>query len=394
MDIYEDFRHTSSGSFTTKYSTGGEHVAQYPSILVHERRREGTRRRKPEVLDPTPYRLRDHKFSPLTGSVRTTTWWKGWTEGSGVMGNFSLSPIRTAVNAVASDIDVGMQNAALVSALSKLDQKDLDLGTAWSERSKTADLVTATARTGVNAIRCILRRDGRGLLSVLNLNQPGARGKGVVDAYLAYHYGMKPLLQDVSGAVQALARHHPEKWTIRTRGSQKDERKRNLPLVVSTGVPVSVRYQSFRGSRATVTATQRPLQRRNDLAWALGLDNPLGTAWELTPFSFVVDWMFPIGDWLAALNSLKYYSGYLTTLSWKFDEDIRLGPASTVISGDIIDAKVHGSSKTTVLNRQVVAGPIIPGLPVKDPKSLDHMAKGLALLASLSSSKLPRHIRY
>lgn len=36
---------------------------------------------------------------------------------------------------------------------------------------------------------------------------------------------------------------------------------------------------------------------------ALGLANPLLTAWELTPFSFVVDWFMPISDILAYLSS-------------------------------------------------------------------------------------------
>jgi hypothetical protein len=32
----------------------------------------------------------------------------------------------------------------------------------------------------------------------------------------------------------------------------------------------------------------------------LGLNNPVGIAWELIPFSFVVDWFVPVGKWLTA----------------------------------------------------------------------------------------------
>jgi hypothetical protein len=35
------------------------------------------------------------------------------------------------------------------------------------------------------------------------------------------------------------------------------------------------------------------------------IGNPLEIAWELVPFSFVVDWFIPIGDWLGSLDALK-----------------------------------------------------------------------------------------
>lgn len=36
----------------------------------------------------------------------------------------------------------------------------------------------------------------------------------------------------------------------------------------------------------------------------LSLTNPLEVAWELVPFSFVVDWMLPIGDYLSNMSAL------------------------------------------------------------------------------------------
>jgi len=41
---------------------------------------------------------------------------------------------------------------------------------------------------------------------------------------------------------------------------------------------------------------------------AFGLDNPLAIAWEVVPFSFVVDWFLPINRYLkniSALNGLE-----------------------------------------------------------------------------------------
>jgi hypothetical protein len=49
---------------------------------------------------------------------------------------------------------------------------------------------------------------------------------------------------------------------------------------------------------------------------SLGLTNPLNVAWELVPFSFVVDWFIPIGDFFNGLippQGISNVSGSLTT---------------------------------------------------------------------------------
>jgi hypothetical protein len=50
----------------------------------------------------------------------------------------------------------------------------------------------------------------------------------------------------------------------------------------------------------------------------LGLTNPISIAWELVPFSFVVDWFIPIGNTLSALSSgfgLTFNGGYSDVIS-------------------------------------------------------------------------------
>jgi hypothetical protein len=50
-----------------------------------------------------------------------------------------------------------------------------------------------------------------------------------------------------------------------------------------------------------------------------GITNPLLLAWELLPYSFVVDWFIPVGDWLATVDyslGLSFKEGfesYMTT---------------------------------------------------------------------------------
>lgn len=37
----------------------------------------------------------------------------------------------------------------------------------------------------------------------------------------------------------------------------------------------------------------------------LGLLNPLQVAWETVPFSFMLDWLLPVGDFLEALDAVR-----------------------------------------------------------------------------------------
>jgi hypothetical protein len=41
----------------------------------------------------------------------------------------------------------------------------------------------------------------------------------------------------------------------------------------------------------------------------LGLEDPLSIAWELTPWSFVIDWFFPFGNYLSNLNQIPRLKG-------------------------------------------------------------------------------------
>jgi hypothetical protein len=48
----------------------------------------------------------------------------------------------------------------------------------------------------------------------------------------------------------------------------------------------------------------------------IGVTNPLSLAWELVPYSFVIDWFIPVGDYLGSfdalvgVDSLSYYTSY------------------------------------------------------------------------------------
>lgn len=353
-------------------------------------------RRMPNPIDETSYtREQLNILAPSgNGSWKTTTQYYNWI---GHLPKFNTTNLNGALQNPSGDYDNNIGDVARLQALSQFNQRDLDLGTAWKERGKTANLIRGVATTGVEALNDIRKKDGRGLLNTLGLDHSYARARGVVDASLAYHYGMKPLLQDVAGAVQALSRLPPQQWRILAKGAYANESKQSRQVGLGSFFPYQSESRLRLSNRTKISAVQRPLTREQDRLWSLGLDNPLGTAWELTPYSFVVDWLMPIGDWLSALNSIKYYDGW-QTVSTDFVEETMVATSSKgVVAGSIFcDTTISGGLyKMKKIRRRVLSSIPLVGLPIKDPVSVDHMAKALSLLASRSANGgLPPIIRY
>lgn len=373
----------------------GQVTSYTPTALRNRELKIGTGpRRKPKAPDETSYDREVVIWRVPNGSGSTTP--NSGGKGFEMSGTFPFTATTFSQSFLwpTLTLDSNLVDDAGVKAMAKLNHRDLDLGTAWKERSKTADLIRGVATTAAEALRDIKRRDGRGLLNTLGLDHDGARGRGVVDAYLAYQYGMKPLLNDVKGATQALARLPPDRWRVEVTGASARDYF-GSGIANATSYPVFFSRESRQSCRAKISAVQNPINREQDLQWALGLDNPLGTAWEITPFSFVADWMIPIGDWLEALNAFKYYSGYRCTYSQFLKEEVKWRGASVNQFGSQWSTSGNGYGSSLKIRRTVTSIPYL-GLPIRDPRSVRNMANALSLLASRSanSAELPRFLRY
>jgi hypothetical protein len=116
---------------------------------------------------------------------------------------------------------------------------------------------------------------------------------------------------------------------------------------------------------------------------SLGVLNPLEVGWELVPLSFVVDWAWPLGNWLDSLDAMLGYTcrGYSSSLF--VEMEWTLTGVSGTYGAKKIENDYRGSKRMVYLSREASTSVPLPTLPgFKDPRSLGHMANGLALLAS------------
>lgn len=133
------------------------------------------------------------------------------------------------------------------------------------------------------------------------------------ESWLEMRYGWTPLLYDVYGAAEAAAYllgRNPSDVTISgvwvKEGGVKSPSPYWWPAEGTS--KIAARYDcEYRVSDINV---------RN--ANALGLTNPLLVGWELLPFSFVVDWFLPIGNWLESFSSLSGLTYVQGTKTWYY----------------------------------------------------------------------------
>jgi hypothetical protein len=115
--------------------------------------------------------------------------------------------------------------------------------------------------------------------------------------WLEYSFGWKPLVDDIYSAVNVIQRPFPCK---RCKGRAKGL---YATTVWHPNLPYSTGYDEY--TWKTMYHLEANVSVSNWVAWRaneLGLINPLSIAWEVVPFSFVVDWFVPIGNYLQSLT--------------------------------------------------------------------------------------------
>lgn len=193
---------------------------------------------------------------------------------------------------------------------------------------------------------------------------------------------------EVDGACEALARsqYNPVGWLTNVKGvvwEPIEHRK------VISGVG-SVEHISTGRKGAFVRLDMTPNVQFLSALGSLGLTNPLDVAWEVLPFSFVVDWFIPIGNWLNVLDAMHGYR--FRAGSWTLREELegqghfRPGLGGTdeqwIANGPFF-ADTPSRHRKFQLQRGVYDGWPLPRFP--QPRlnlNLSKVADGISLLAT------------
>jgi hypothetical protein len=137
--------------------------------------------------------------------------------------------------------------------------------------------------------------------------------------WLELRYALRPLIYEVIQAIIALQTHiSMERFTARgfhRVGPAKTSVEQVYTGLTTTGGNWDFRYKSeTEVSQVWRAGVLSSIEADiNGLMSIWGVDQPIETIWELTPFSFILDWFFTIGDVIGAWSP---QAGFSTLSSW------------------------------------------------------------------------------
>jgi hypothetical protein len=193
------------------------------------------------------------------------------------------------------------------------------------EARQTARMIGDLANTLGRAYGAFRKGNFGRAARLLKLDKPFVTDKILANNWLAYQYGWRPLLSDAVGAATTLYDYFEGngKWGGRTRISRTAKGSAKSGSYVQPDYYVQGWNNVSSWEREPVVARAGLLLEIEHTSAALasqlgvGLSDPLLTAWELTPFSFVFDWFVDIGGWLEARSSLQGFKVLDGYYSWR-----------------------------------------------------------------------------
>lgn len=284
-------------------------------------------------------------------------------------------------------IDVSGEIADLVTKSyslfrDRVKNQAVNLGQIIAERRQTADTVYSAVKRLVTALLAAKRGDfGKAARTIFPQDS-----KQLANDWLLFQYGILPLMSDLQGIVKHATR--PEKpLRFTERASRKEIVDKSFVTNTSNGfrckTTVSLKYEITVKHQAHLEVTfpaARPLAE-------LGLTNLASLGWEVLPWSFVIDWFLPIGDYL---NSLDAFSG-LRVVSCHRTVFVKKTVKITREFGGADSGGYIWPSHTTVVSgecvgvtRNIITNLPDPPLPeLKDPLTWLHTANAVALIRQL-----------
>lgn len=319
-------------------------------------------------------------------------------------GDFNRLKLGWVLNDPYQVFDRAVESRARTGFLKKLAGQKFDLGTNLAEFRET---VTGVADLGIDVLRALHTIAGAKRTSLRyvydalmgrNLSKYHKRGmrnlsKEIRQQWMKYQMAYKPTLHDIDDATQVLDDAFQGKtgaFTVVCRsGFKSADALRTKPSgSVGMGCTYSMAYtwewrMSFSCSYTVRHAAMRQLSQ-------LGLTNPAAVAWELLQFSWLVDYITTVGDWLnsfTAAQGLSFLEGSQTQfLQVNSDGDCQAaaypGSGSTLArGGGRVFAEVHAGR----MLRTVLTGSPSPAVfpTYRNRLNLTRLANSLTALSQL-----------
>jgi hypothetical protein len=278
------------------------------------------------------------------------------------------------VKSLVSDNDLnGMVVEASTSCLNSRGRTDTNLYETLAESDRVLGTLTGVFRNAYQTF------NKRGIKSFLKESTGG---------YLGYRYGIKPLVQDVHSVLRGMK---AGTGSIRqtTRASVRQFRYETSELVHRDSALILNFHQQW-WDEVEIRAMSLDEYVRTALS-NLGLSTKglITLPWELTSYSFVLDWFLNVGDFIGAMTPAIGWENKGSCVTITRKRTLVVGPTScNPAAGWSVDTAPSGSYKVTHTSKVRSPG-LSPGVVVRSDFRFSNATRCLDAFSLLMQRVLP-----
>ena len=194
------------------------------------------------------------------------------------------------------------QGQAVAKAFANVDQSEMLAMATAGELPETVRWIAGILRKVIKAARTLRRGIWKLMRKALSRKfTRKVRDSKIDQLWLEFRYAVRPLFFDAVSLMKAFeaciekgARFTARGFTDVTSSESVNHDADTTYLIKRITVSKKYKYSA----RAGVLYSVDP--EVNGILSTFGMDQPLEVIWELTPFSFILDWLFNIGDLISA----------------------------------------------------------------------------------------------
>lgn len=281
-----------------------------------------------------------------------------------------------------------LDKQSITKLYNKVKSQDVNLLNLIAERRSTFNLLITLVKRLIKVLLAVKRGN---LVKAFEELFPIFSPKAISSEWLQLQYGVLPLISDINGLIDHYnGLFEDYQFDVKVSASKSLERvfnsfetKDNISAVCSREISGKVKV-TYKVRLRSSNATRRNLTK-------LGLTNLAATIYEQIPFSFVLDWALPLGDYLNDMDAFDGLQVVWCTKTTSLQENVIY---TRQIGGlDNNNYNWTPAETTFVTQKFDIQRSVLTSVPklrfpsVKSPVSTGHAINGIALLVQLSKGK-------
>lgn len=310
---------------------------------------------------------------------------------TGYMEDYFRGPANLSsdyLNEVRTKLSASTDSIARTRLRNKTSEQSVHLGNIFAERQQTYDLIASNGKQLLKMIATFSWKSAaRNLKDLVSINA----NKKAANRTLEFLFGAKPLMADIESAVELLRKEDDGLTVLRVRGSssRSEEITWEDPYSTTTsssGFSEVDVIKALVWVRTSYVVEYDIAMPHRMLLQQLGLVNLAEVVWEKMPWSFVIDWLIPFGNWIrsfTATTGLEFSRGVKTVTTrttYSVDRTFTSWFNYPSQTGEVF-AKFHSDHRLENKTRTLLSETPSYDLPkFKNPLSIFHFVEALALL--------------